>query len=653
MTDRTIRAVLTALIASLFLCFDLAPAHAAGGDTNLVLFGGNIYGQLNAPTGIGKIKAISASTHNLAIKADGTVAAWGLNDRGQCNVPAGLSNVKAVRAATGSSVALKNDGTVVVWGNNQSGQMNVPAGLSGVKDIAVGNNYVAAVKSDGTVVAWGRNPSGELNIPAGLSNVVALAGGPAHVVALKADGTVVAWGYNGYGSCNVPAGLSNVKAIAAAGDAGLALKTDGTLVMWGDGYTPPAGLSNVVAISMSLYTVGVVKADGTVMVWGSNPYGQTTLPSPLAAVESISVGPHHTALITDSSAPTFSGINAGSAAKVNRRGEYCSNAQFMRVTIEGGQDLSGIKEVRFHVRGSTYPSYATQDYVFLGTQDWQGNWYVDLDMDSLPAMDFYRVQAFPVDNLGNSQEATMLWNDAYPTKVTLRREKVAPIAYGHLEAASAGASFITSTPIPVTNSSVVRVKVDAYETGYSNSGVKSVTLSLIRVSDSTSATISARTLFPAGADANGDGAYAVNVSLANYAGTETKFIARTTVRDFAGNFTVTDQPFIFDGKSPRGMLAVVGPSTTTASTVDYTFTVSSDAAGLMGPPEFYIWTTANEQDDLQLVYGQQVPGTPNVWKATVRRSDHSYSNGEYNIHVWTRDALGNFNYAAAQTLQMQ
>jgi hypothetical protein len=138
-------------------------------------------------------------------------------------VPAGLSSVVAIAAGDSHSLALKSDGTVAAWGRNNAGQIKVPAGLSSVVAIAAGHYHSLALKSDGTVVAWGCEVQfnhGQCAVPAGLSGVKALAGGFAHSFALKNDGTVVSWGCAGtanVGQCTIPAGLSGVTAISGGG----------------------------------------------------------------------------------------------------------------------------------------------------------------------------------------------------------------------------------------------------------------------------------------------------------------------------------------------------------------------------------------------------------------------------------------------------
>ena len=159
-----------------------------------------------------------AGSGSLTIRVS-PVAAWGYNSLDQATVPAGLSNVVAVAGGQYHSLALRADGTVAAWGKYWNGTyipMPVPAGLSNVAVIAAGKFHCLALRANGTVAAWPSSIYGQTTVPAGLSNVVAVAGGEYHSLALRADGTVVAWGNNNYGQTNVPAGLSNVVAVAAA-----------------------------------------------------------------------------------------------------------------------------------------------------------------------------------------------------------------------------------------------------------------------------------------------------------------------------------------------------------------------------------------------------------------------------------------------------
>jgi hypothetical protein len=134
------------------------------------------------------------------------------------NVPAGLSGVIAISAGDAHSLALKTNGTLAAWGDNGSGQTNLPAslGLTNIMRISAGYHHNLAVRSNGTVVAWDAsvvNVYGESTVPPNLTNVAAVAGGYFLSLALKSNGTVTAWGQNFNGQTNVPAGLTNVTSI--------------------------------------------------------------------------------------------------------------------------------------------------------------------------------------------------------------------------------------------------------------------------------------------------------------------------------------------------------------------------------------------------------------------------------------------------------
>src|SRR5262252_2220100 len=78
---------------------------------------------------------VAGGVANAAV-TPGNVVAWGDNSYGQTNVPAGLSGVTAIAASYYHGMALKSDGTVAAWGFNCFLSNN---NLSGVVAIAVGD----------------------------------------------------------------------------------------------------------------------------------------------------------------------------------------------------------------------------------------------------------------------------------------------------------------------------------------------------------------------------------------------------------------------------------------------------------------------------------------------------------------------------------
>lgn len=220
-----------------------------------------------------------ASEHALALRRDGTVAAWGANEEGQGRSPAGLHGVIAIACGSSLSYALHRDGTVTRWGwayVNSDGEADVPAGLSEVIAIAAGYHHSLALRSDGTVVAWGRSKSGETTVPAGLVDVIAIAAGGSgwpesgYSLALCADGSVVCWGeYNG-SRVVTPGRFRGAVAISD----GLLLMRNGTVVGWDPGTgsrTPvPAGITDAVAIASARGWGHVaLRSNGTVVAWNS------------------------------------------------------------------------------------------------------------------------------------------------------------------------------------------------------------------------------------------------------------------------------------------------------------------------------------------------------------------------------------------------
>ncbi len=148
------------------------------------LVGWGEYGTV--PSGLAGVQAISIGKggYNLALKRDGSVIGWFAGNWGQTvTVPANLGDVVAVSAGYAHGLALRRDGTVAAWGN--SADVQPPAGLREVVQVLAVQDFSYALRTDGSVVAWGRGYFGTAPlVPEGLVAASRLAGGRNDVVAI-------------------------------------------------------------------------------------------------------------------------------------------------------------------------------------------------------------------------------------------------------------------------------------------------------------------------------------------------------------------------------------------------------------------------------------------------------------------------------------
>ncbi len=129
------------------------------------------------------IVAMADGNYPVFLKGDGTV----ISASAQSGLFTSLSNVVAVASGYAHGLALRSDGSVAAWGSSSSGQTKVPAGLASVVAIAAGDSHSLALRADGTVAAWGSNSSGQTNVPVGLTNASAIFAGPNYSVAIVGD----------------------------------------------------------------------------------------------------------------------------------------------------------------------------------------------------------------------------------------------------------------------------------------------------------------------------------------------------------------------------------------------------------------------------------------------------------------------------------
>ncbi|MGC4050590.1 MAG: hypothetical protein QM757_14530 [Paludibaculum sp.] len=240
------------------------------------------------PEGLTDAVAVApGSYHSLALKKDGTVAAWGSNDSGQCDVPANLANVIAVTAGDSFSVALKADGSLVAWGA-EGVITQLPAGLTDVVGIAAGGNYSVAIKSDGTLSQWGSQYSYGID-PSKLAQVrdaVAVSSYNS-LFALTSDGVPVPLVNDS--SLLPPPSLSGVTSIYTSYYSISAVGQDGTLTRWGNtsSTTLPAEWVNLASVVMDGDCPVALKKDGTFIQGNCSIYSTNVQPKSIANVTAL------------------------------------------------------------------------------------------------------------------------------------------------------------------------------------------------------------------------------------------------------------------------------------------------------------------------------------------------------------------------------
>jgi alpha-tubulin suppressor-like RCC1 family protein len=262
------------------------------------------------------VTSVSAGTHSVAAKSDGTVWSFGANINGQLgngtntnsNVPTLVVNLRLgdqVATPTFSpeggfyiqaqsmTVSCATAGATIRYTTDGREPTASDQVIASGSSLNVANTTFLRAKAFKT----GSSPS---NTKSGVYQIGGyVVSGVNHSLAIKPDGTLWSWGYNNYGqlgnggtgeqwSPGQVIGISNVVAAAGGTSHSLATKADGTVWAWGknsngqlgDGTTTQrltpgqvSGLTNVVRIAAGELHSVALKSDGTVWAWGHNGYG--------------------------------------------------------------------------------------------------------------------------------------------------------------------------------------------------------------------------------------------------------------------------------------------------------------------------------------------------------------------------------------------
>ena len=144
----------------------------------------------DGPEGEVELSYTSNGSETCTVAGDTSSLSQGMSIRAGAVVgPAGLSNIVGIAAGEFHSLAIKSDGTVAAWGKSDGGECTPPAGLSGVSQVVAGSNYSLALKTDGTLVTW---PSAEITnpirtIPVNATQITGIAAGSSHALALRSE----------------------------------------------------------------------------------------------------------------------------------------------------------------------------------------------------------------------------------------------------------------------------------------------------------------------------------------------------------------------------------------------------------------------------------------------------------------------------------
>lgn len=215
--------------------------YAVQSDSSLYQYVGN-HGYTPVPPGNDFTFVTGNYMTALAIRTDGSLAAWGDNSYGQCDVPTGSFIHAGV--GYGFCVAVRADGSLIAWGRNDLGQCEVPAGDDFAK-VFCNLGYSVALTSQGETEKWGSDP--QFYFSWSFENVKKLVFNGSLTMVLYNTGVLHQWQVHS-NPLTIPGSYSDV----ALTNYTLLLRTDGSLAAAGN--SAPTNLptgNNFVSVAAS------------------------------------------------------------------------------------------------------------------------------------------------------------------------------------------------------------------------------------------------------------------------------------------------------------------------------------------------------------------------------------------------------------------
>jgi len=188
------------------------------------------------PTGYDFVDVAAGLNFAVALRRDGSLAAWGDDTDGVVSgIPSGV--YVSVDCGAHFAAALRSDGVIVCWGDNSVNQCDAPSGVF-VK-VRCGWDCSSAIDRNGQAYCWGQDPvSGPWDVPMGTFRDVHVGGGP--IKRIYPSDVQTAAGSGGAVAGGTDALNTHDPSVAHSGDIGrygVGVTVDGQVITWGDDST--------------------------------------------------------------------------------------------------------------------------------------------------------------------------------------------------------------------------------------------------------------------------------------------------------------------------------------------------------------------------------------------------------------------------------